>query len=167
MVPIMPGNIEPTTGVRRAPTDAWRGALPLLATGAAAIVAGGLLAAAVAPAPTRSLVWLAAYLVLVVGVIQIALAAGQAQLAGRTAGSARLRLEWALFNLGSIGVMAGTVTGLTLPVALGTVALLGALLVFWLAVRRAPAAGARRAYQGLVMLVTLSACVGLYLSVSR
>src|SRR5664280_2796146 len=58
-------------------------ALPFAAVGAACIVAGGLVAAVSAPAPSEHASWAAAYLVLVVGVAQAALGVGQALLALR------------------------------------------------------------------------------------
>ncbi|TAL95934.1 MAG: hypothetical protein EPN69_05000 [Rhodanobacter sp.] len=53
-------------------------ALPFLVVCALAIVGGGALAAAMAHAPSRKLMWAVAYLVLVVGVTQAALGVGQA-----------------------------------------------------------------------------------------
>lgn len=102
------------------PAAPWRPVVPLLAAGAIAIVAGGLLAAAVAHAPGRTAVWLSAFLVLVVGVVQVTLAAGQVALVGPGAGRGIARWELALYNLASAGVIAGTMARSLVLVALGT-----------------------------------------------
>jgi hypothetical protein len=64
------------TGFSASVTDLRR-AWPLLAPGVLGVISGGLIAAAVSHAPTSGTVWLAAYLVLVVGVAQLALGLGQ------------------------------------------------------------------------------------------
>ncbi|MDZ7748655.1 MAG: hypothetical protein U5K43_07295 [Halofilum sp. (in: g-proteobacteria)] len=124
-----------------------------MAAGAIAIVAGGLLAAAVAHAPGRTAVWLSAFLVLVVGVVQVALAAGQVLLAGPGAGRGTARCELALYNLGGAGVIAGTLAGSFVLVALGTGVFLAALATFLLAVRYAPTGPGVRAHRAPIAVV--------------
>lgn len=143
----------------------WRPVLPLLAVGALGVVAGGLLAAAVAHAPARTAVWLSAFLVLVVGVVQIALATGRALLARPGTGSGIAWCQFALYNLGTAGVVAGTLAGSLPLVLLGTVLFLGALASFLRAVRSAPAGPGVYAYRALIVFVAISALVGLMRSI--
>lgn len=142
-----------------------RRAWPLLVPGVVAVIAGGLIAAGVAHAPTSATVWMAAYLVLVVGVAQLALAIGQALLAPPV-GIARIRLESLLFNIGSVGVIAGTIGGGFVMVVLGTVLFVSALGAFLLAVRGATGGSAVHAYRILITFLSISALVGLVLSAS-
>lgn len=54
-----------------------RASRPFLVTGIIAIVAGGLIAGAIAHAPSRNLVWMVSYLVLVVGIAECAFGTGR------------------------------------------------------------------------------------------
>lgn len=83
-------------------------ALPFVVLGAACVVAGGLVAAAVAMAPSQLGSWAAAYLVLVGGVAQVALGAGQALLASRPPGRRAVAAGVAGWNAGNGAVLAGT-----------------------------------------------------------
>lgn len=141
-------------------------AWPLLVPGVAGVITGGLIAAGVAHAPTFATVWLAAYLVLVVGVAQLALALGQALLTSAAVSLARIRLESLLFNVGSAGVIAGTIGGGFPLVVFGTVLFVGALGAFLLAVRGTTGGHAVHTYRALIALLTISALVGLLLSAS-
>ncbi len=76
--------------------------------GATAVVAGGILAAATASASSQPAAWATAYLVLVVGVVQIALAVGLGLLAPRPVTWAMQAGLFALFNLGNAAVLVGT-----------------------------------------------------------
>ncbi len=143
-----------------------RRAWPLLVPGAAGVIMGGLIAASVAQDPTFATVWLAAYLVLVVGVAQIALAIGQALLASPAVDIARIRLESVLFNVGSVGVIVGAIGGGFVFVVFGTVLFIGALGAFLLAVRGPTGGYAVHAYRALIALLSISALVGLLLSAS-
>lgn len=138
--------------------------VPFVLMGMAAIIIGGLIAAAVAHEPSRHWVWLAAYLVLVCGVAQCALGVGQALLAPRAPGSIRLWCEWGLFNLGSLAVIVGTMLPRFLVMLGGTLALLLALALFMHAIRRAMRTRLRRAYESVLAVVALGALVGLGLA---
>ena len=146
------------TGLRRS--------RPLLVPGLAGVVTGGLIAAGVAHAPTSATVWLTAYLVLVVGVAQLALAIGQALLASPVVGVARIRLESLLFNVGGVVVMAGTIGDILALVLFGTLVFVGALGAFVLAVRGTDGGYVAHAYRGMIAFLAISAVVGLLLSVS-
>lgn len=147
------------TGLRRS----W----PLLVPGAVAVITGGLIAAGVAHDPTSATVWLAAYLVLVVGVAQLALAIGQALLASPTVSIARIRLESVLFNVGSAGVIVGTIGGVFVPVLFGTLLFFGALGAFLRTVRATVGDCVAHAYRALIALLSISALVGVLLSAAR
>jgi hypothetical protein len=101
---------------------------PWLALGVLTVVAGGLVAAVVAHAPTEKPVWASAYLVLVAGLGQLGLALGRALLAPRPPTSASVARDFAVFTLGNAGVVVGTLTDTLWLVDAG-----GALLVVALA----------------------------------
>lgn len=148
-------------------TRAYR---PFVLIGVGCVVAGGLVAAGSAPAPSEHASWAAAYLVLVAGVVQVGLGAGQAMFAPRVA-------RWLVvaqvvgWNTGNAAVLAGTLLGVT---ALGDVG--GGLLVATLAMFvRGVGAGAAppdlgphrwllRGYRLLVLIVLVSIPVGLVLA---
>jgi hypothetical protein len=137
-----------------------------LVVAVAAILAGGLLAAAVAHAPTRPLVWAVAYLVLVVGVAQGVLGLGQAWLPARLP-SARWRAgEWLLFNAGNAGVIAGTLLACSALVALGTALFVASLVAFLAGTRGAGAGWPLRAFRAVLAITCIGACIGLILSVT-
>lgn len=84
---------------------------PFALPGAVAIVAGGVLASAIAaPAPTRHGVWAVAYLVLVLGVGQLVIGAGRALLAAEPPTPSRAAVTAAAFNVSGAAVMLGVVT---------------------------------------------------------
>lgn len=139
-----------------------------MASGALAVIAGGATAAAIAYHPTRHLVWMVAYLVLVVGVMQGVLGAGQAWLAGRPPAGRTVWGQWLLFNLGNAGVIGGTLCNRTGVVAAGTVLFAAAIAGFFAGASRSRLRGWGVAYRVLLGLVFLSACTGVVISaVSR
>ncbi|MEO8779633.1 MAG: hypothetical protein ABI389_13295 [Rhodanobacter sp.] len=142
-------------------------ALPFLMVSALAIVGAGVLAAAVAHAPSQKLVWAVAYLVLVVGASQAVFGAGQALLATRaTSVSARVA-EWTLFNLGNVGVIAGTLCSSQALVWAGTLLFAASLVVFLWATRSVRSGWTIFAYRTLLVLIGGSAVVGLVLTMVR
>lgn len=137
---------------------------PFRLLGGAAIIGGGLIAAAIAHRPTQPLVWVAAYLVLVVGVAQYALGAGQTLLSARAASAPTVWGQWALLNVGHAGVMAGTLAGNFGLLAAGTI--LYGLAVAWLGWR---VRGGRQGiwllgYRALIVGLLASSLAGLALS---
>jgi len=142
--------------------------LPFLVIGTACVIAGGLVAAATAPTPSEHGSWAAAYLVLVAGVAQVGLGAGQAMSGGRTSRRAVLA-ELTGWNLGNAAVLAGTLAGVGFIVDLGGAAL---LVVLALLLRSALTAGGAppgrgrwllRSYCALLALLIVSIPVGLVL----
>jgi len=139
-------------------------AAPFAALGAAAILAGGATAAAIAYHPTEHLVWMVAYLVLVVGAMQWVFGAGQAWLAERPPPVRIAWGQWALFNLGNAGVIGGTLCNRTGIVAAGTLLFVAAIAWFLYGVRRCRWRGWGIAFRVLLALIFLSACIGLVIS---
>lgn len=157
---------RPDDGQVASLSDRWSAGLPFAIVGAASIVAGGLVAAATASAPTEHGTWAAAYLVLVAGVAQICLGVGQALLAPSAPSRRIVAVELAAWNAGNIGVIAGTLLGRVPLVDAG-----GALLVLSLLFlsNQARGQGRRRsrvvlAYWLLVALVLVSVPIGLVLA---
>ena len=134
--------------------------------GAASIVAGGLVAAVNSAAPFAHGSWLAAYLVLVAGVSQLALGIG-AQILSVHQPSATTRLvQVALWNVGNLAVAVGVLADAPAAVAAGSVALLVALGSFARCVGR----GRRRgrpwvvAYHATVAVLAVSVGIGCVLA---
>jgi len=150
---------------RAASHERARLAAPFLGIGGACVVAGGFVAAVTAHAPTQNATWAAAYLVLVAGVAQIGLGAGQAWLADRKLSPRLSAGELITWNLGNAAVIAGAVSGVTPVTDIG-----GALLVIALALLLAAVRGARRTgwppvlYRTLIVIVLVSIPIGLVLA---
>lgn len=149
----------------------WRlrmsAARPFLIVATTAIVGGGGVAAAVAHAPTRHLVWMVAYLVLVGGVVQVALGLGQALLPA-TLPSRQFRAgECVLFNLGNAGVIMGTLLSATFVVALGTLVFVASLAMFLAGLRGSARGWMVNLLRGVLLLTGCGAIVGLILTFLR
>jgi hypothetical protein len=143
-----------------------RPAVPFAAVGAACVVAGGLVAAATAPAPSEHGSWAAAYLVLVAGVTQVALGVGQALLAPRPPSRRVVTGEITAWNAGNVAVLAGTLLGVAPLVDAGGALLVVALALLTLGVRHQ---GGRRGwglrlYRLLIAVVLVSIPIGLLLA---
>jgi hypothetical protein len=142
-------------------------ALPFACVALLAIVAGGLVAAISAHAPSRPLVWMVAYLVLVAGITQAALGTGQAGLSGRAPSMRQVAMQCLVFNLGNAGVIAGTLGGSARLTDAGTVAFVIALLMFLRGTRGACAGWLIFVHRGVLALVAAGAVVGMLLSALR
>lgn len=137
-----------------------------LGTALVALLVAGSAAAAAIHAPTRPVVWMVAYLVLVAGVAQAVLGLGQTLLPARLPAPRWLTAEWALFNLGNLGVIAGTLLTAPALVVLGTALFVAALVAFLLGARGAGAGWLLHAFRVVLLATCLGACVGLVLAVS-
>lgn len=143
------------------PIDRWA---PSFLVGLTGIVAGGFVAAVTAASPTEKGAWVAAYLVLVVGVAQIALGLGQAWLAGRPLGGLAAIAELAIFNVGNTAVIGGTLVDRTWIVDLGGVLLIAALAMYLGATRHARGGWVLAVYRVLIAFILISIPVGLVLA---
>lgn len=137
---------------------------PFIPTGWAAILAGGLVAAAIAHAPSHELVWMVAYLVLVPGAAQCAIGRGLRCLPERAPNPSLAWGEWVLLNLGHAGIIAGTLSARFTLVAGATVVYWIALLWLGLQVRNAARRPGLLAYRALLVLLALAALVGVTLA---
>lgn len=146
--------------------DAARPTLPAVAIGIACVAIGGLLSAVNSVNPTEHGSWAVAYLVLVLGLAQIALALGQSLLSGSPTPRRVLLVEVLTWNAGGALVLLGTLVG-----PKGLVDAGGILLVVTLALVarsvRAPGPGPRWhrvLFLALVLVLLVSIPIGLVLS---
>ena len=139
---------------------AVRRAWPFWTAATLGIIGGGLIAGFLAHTPSRSAMWLVAYLVLVVGTAQAALAAGQAWLAPSAPTAGWLASEWLLFNAANVLVIAGVLRGHGAWVNVGALLLAAALALFLRGVRGGAGGWLAGAYRGLVVLLGCSALIG-------
>lgn len=153
----------------------WPLARPFVVVGVACVVAGGLVSAAFAhsasehPAASEHASWAAAYLVLVVGVAQIGLGAGQAVLAGVAPPKRLVAVEFAVWTAGNGAVLLGTLLSQAVLTDVGGVLVVVALALFGYGVRggtggtNAGRSGVAylRAYQVLIVVLLVSVPIGL------
>lgn len=112
------------------PPEQWRSAIPFVVIGSVSIIAGGLVAAVSRPTGFDLGPWLAAFLVLVAGVAQIAFGAGQAWLSGREIPLQVIRVELVAFNLGAGATILGSLAQVPLVTTIGGVATILAVAAF-------------------------------------
>jgi MFS family permease len=153
--------------IRDATRESLTAAMPFLIVAAIAIVSAGVLAAAIAHAPTQPWVWLVAYLVLVVGVAQALLGATQAWLTEPAPSRPLRAIEFALFNIGNVGVMAGTLCASWPTVLAGTLLFAASLALFLYSTRRARRGWPLHVYRLLLTSLIVGATIGLVLSAAR
>ncbi len=149
-------------------------ASPWLVLGVIAVIAGGLVAAFVAHDPSQKPVWASAYLVLVAGVGQIGLALGRTMLPARPATPGAVARDFAVFALGNVGVVAGTVIDVVWLVDIGGALIVVALALMVWGVRGASGkapytssgwlGGLLLTYRVLVVVLLVSVPVGLVLA---
>jgi hypothetical protein len=146
--------------------ERWPAARPFTLIGSAAIVAGGIVAAVSRPTDFGLGSWLAAYLVLVVGVAQMALGCGQAWLAAEVPDAATVTRQALLWNIGAAGVITGTLHASPAATTFGGLVSVLALVAFLVGVRRVGSVPvwASRLYRGVAVFVLASIPVGLVLS---
>jgi len=137
--------------------------------GSVGVIAGGIAAAVTGPTDWKRGSWVAAFLVLVVGVGQIALGLGQAALAKVPPTQRTVAIECALYNASAGFVITGTLVHRPVVVAVGSVVLLGALLMFAFA---APISTNRHRlgallYRAVLAILIISTPVGVVLSITR
>lgn len=145
----------------------WGSAIPFATVAALAVIGGGLIAAAVAHDPTRHAVWMVAYLILVVGVAQFALGIGQALLAVEKPPAGLLAIQCGIFNIGNTGVIAGTLFDCFPIVAAGGLLLIAALALFLYGVRNTHGHRLLYAYQAVLVVICVSAIIGVVLAATQ
>lgn len=145
---------------------AYRRAAPCVVVALLAVVAGGAISAGLAHAPSRPVMWLVAYLVLVVGVAQAALALVQASVAVRPPSPLMASAQCIAFNLANAMVIAGTLLANPPAVSAGAALLVIALALFLRGVRGAHGPLVR-IYRVLVAALGFSALVGVALALWR
>lgn len=135
-----------------------------------AIAAGGLLAAFSARKPDKLKIWMSAYLVLIVGLVQLGLVT-----AWQATGATDFRLALAAFvmyNLGNGCVLLGTMykTGFrnySLVVNFGGLALAAAMVLLLVSVRDLQASWTLAGFIALVLVILVSMPIGLVMSARR
>lgn len=158
--------------------ERWPSAQWFVVVGFIGIVAGGLVAAATGPLQWTLGSWAAAYLVLVAGVAQLGLGAGQTWLADVAPSPRIVLIELLSWNIGNALVISGTLVGRLLVVGSFVVDLGGVLLVVGLVlfIRTAwkhrsdtdrGSRWVRRCYLLLALIVLVSIPVGLVLAALR
>ena len=167
-----PPSVDTRWASRRAeptPASRWKATLPLLAAGGVSIGAGGLVAAVTGPTHWDNGSWVAAFLVLVAGVAQIGVAAGQAQLAPIAATTAFTAAECASWNAGCMTILAGTLLSSPVAVSIGSALLVAALGMSAFAIR---GSGCQPRlllwlYRALLIVLVVSIPIGIALSWAR
>ncbi len=162
MLPVMPPELR----------NRWTRTTPFAVIGAMGIIGGGVAAAVTGPTDWNQGSWVAAFVVLVVGVAQVGLGFGQGAL-GPTVPSWRLvAAQAATWNVGCAWVIVGTLVSSPVVVAIGSAVFLAALIMAALAVRgHSTLTGATRimlmVYRLLLVVLLVSTPIGMVLSFVR
>jgi hypothetical protein len=127
------GSDDTTTLARSAWTH--RSARAFTVLGTIAIVGGGLLSAAIAPAPSYHGSWAVAYIVLVAGVAQIVLGVGQASVTGGRVDAAVLTIEAVLLNAGAAATVVATIVDIPVMLYAAAAAQVVAIILFLVTTR--------------------------------
>lgn len=151
----------------------WPALRPFATIGAGSVVVGGVVAAVSRPTGFELGSWLAAFLVLVGGVAQVALGAGQAWLVPDRLGPAVIRAEVLAWNVGVVATVVGSLASAPVVSTVGATATSAALVVF---LRTAGGGRARRGrrdrlllalYRAVLLVVLVSTPIGLALAWTR
>lgn len=139
---------------------------PFVVVGVACVVGGGLVAAVTGPTDFALGSWLAAFLILVGGVAQIALGLGQASLAEVAPRRRTVLAQAALWDLGLVATAAGSLLSTPALSTVGGLATMAALGLFLGGVRGAGAGrrGTLVLFRGVVAIVLVSVPIGLVLA---
>ncbi|MEO7130044.1 MAG: hypothetical protein ABIZ07_01545 [Dermatophilaceae bacterium] len=138
---------------------------PGLTVALASVIAGGLLSAVTARAPSRNASWAAAYLVLVVGIATLGLVLGRGFLSREQPSDRTLLGEFSAWLVGNALVLVGTLSEQTWLLDLGGLLLVTVLALTVLGVRRGPGLRwVRVGFTSLVLLLLVSIPIGLILA---
>ncbi|MCO5316740.1 MAG: hypothetical protein M9938_11360 [Solirubrobacterales bacterium] len=140
------------------PALIWPASLFLAVTGVVTIIR--------AATPFEDGIWLIAFLLLVGFLAQVLLAVGQAALRPEGISGSRVAAEALLWNVGTVLVPVGTMTGGKLGVILGSIALIAALALFARSGIEAGAGGGllRPIYLLFAVFMAVSVATGIGLS---
>jgi hypothetical protein len=146
--------------------ERWPWARPFTLLAAGCIVGGGVVAAVARPTGFGYGSWTAAFLVLVLGVAQIALGGGQAWIAAETPDRRFVQGQLIGWNLGGALVITGTLTAVPALTSVGGVVEALALVLFLIGVRHAGSAPrwARLVFRTVVAVMAVSIPIGLVLA---
>lgn len=149
--------------------ERWRASLPFFLMGALGIIGGGVAAAVTRPTDWHLGSWCAAFLVLVVGVAQIGLGAGQAALSPTAATRSLVLAEFLAWNLGSAAVIVGTLVDSPAVVSIGSIVFLAAIALATFGARGHSGLTGRarlllHAFRALLVLLLVSTPIGIVLS---
>ncbi|QIX25581.1 hypothetical protein ncot_02480 [Nocardioides sp. JQ2195] len=133
-------------------------------TGAAQVVAGGLVAAATAPLDLAKGSWLAAYLVLVGGVAQCLVGRAQEAFAPAPVRGRTWWVQYAGWNAGNLLVIVGSLTRAPYVVDVGGLLLLPTLVLAVWTTRAATAGVLLWAYRAVLFLLAVTMPIGLALA---
>lgn len=125
---------------------------------------GGLVAALTSPLDLPKGSWLAAYLVLVGGVAQCTIGRTQEALAPDSVPRKLWQMQYTGWNVGSLLVIVGSLTGEPYVVDVGGLLLLSALVIAVWVTRNAAASFLLWAYRAVLLLLVASMPVGLALA---
>lgn len=146
--------------------ERWPCARPFVLLALACTVAGGIVAAVSRPADLGHGPWAAAFLVLVLGVAQLALGGGQAWIAADIPQRSLVRWQLLTWNAGGAAVIVGTLTAVPALTSAGGLVEVVALVLFLTGVRRAGPAPdwARLTFRAVVAVMAVSIPIGLVLA---
>jgi hypothetical protein len=138
----------------------WYIAMVFIATAAVALVGGALLATGVVRLAGPPDAWLWKYLIWIVGCAQLVAGGGCAWLSRKAPSFERVATTWSLLNLGSLGVITGSLIGNFTLVSIGTASFDIALVLFLAATRRARYRYWSYAYRVVLVPVLVASWVG-------
>jgi hypothetical protein len=158
--------LAPTAGTRQAARRPDRELIACVGIAGSLIVAGGLVAAVNSASPFAHGSWLAAYLVLVGGVAQLALSAAPLLFPAPASSRTLARAQLWLWNAGTAIVAVGVFTEANAVVAGGSLLVLAALGCFARSAgpAREPGRGRVLAYRLIIAVLGVSVVIGIALA---
>jgi len=146
-------------------SNIFKTAWPFFVLAPIGIIAGGLLSAVTAHAPTQPTSWASAYLVLVVGVASAGLGVGRALLSPTSPSPSRLGTEAACWTVGNMSILFGTLTQPAGSVEIGSALLVVTLMLMILGIRAGQGPRVvRLLFTVLVWILIVSIPIGVLLS---
>jgi hypothetical protein len=136
----------------------------MFVSGGVAIIAGGLTAAVTGPTGWERGSWVAAFLVLVAGVAQIGLGVGSALLTAQQTFARLAGAGCALWSIGCVVVIAGTLASSPVAVTVGSAPLFAVLVMSIASIGSAQRSHIALAYRALLTVLLVSLPVGIALA---